>query len=1328
MTQRSPRPPKGNKSKRRREAAAARSGARPADRTSDAAYQKDWAESRSGAHASRGFQFQHAVGALLAAQIASGTLDGVLIPEALDDMTIEATENTNVQIKARGPEQGPFPAGVAARHITDAWLTSERRADPPARQWVVLEGSVDGTEGLGDLGPTLREVLRPGSSLAAALERRVPQHLSQAELERLLDRTSVHCTTWTDLEVRTDGQLGELPHPVDVAGRHLIARSLLIDIASATADNATRDARNRVELDLSSIRGRVASVQELIDVQGLNAALRSGVCSFIDWRAGAEAGDRFYEGESTQPGHIASGLVIERPELLAQVIAGINDNKPVLITGPSGIGKSAVMWTVPRTMRGVTWFRVNRLTTDTDANLLLRLARAYKASVERPVGFLVDAAGTAHVNAWDALRSRAISSDGVLLVGTARREDLPQLGSLAGTATVEVRLDEPSAKAIFEGLQRRGATAAPHWREPYEQANGLTLEFTYLLTRGRRLHDVIGDQISKRIEEQRDDELNLLAVVALAHQWGGTLRVERAAQVLGAQEGSLRRPISRLVHEHLLVESNGELAGLHPVRSTAITDALHAVAPPTLQATFVAVLDAMEDRQLPSFIVTALRHHPALAPAVVDTAERDASTARRLASYLQGLRLSDSEIGIREWIEIIEEEGVKRSTHLTVVMLGLSGTDMGDLTPPTIRAALERMSRAPIGDHRDQLAARIGPERISALLFGASAEHATMLLATLHGWGQELPLPHEPLSTALVDELMAAGLKDLSETMSTFHDYDLEFGQQVLAILGGESRMLDLIREQEPWLLEAVVRASPDGPVGYARILHVDDEIQGSGRDRCVALARTFNRLVPSIVKPDIEARWPGDREIRIGQYAESSSGLLRRYDHNQTTVAWNTARHAIAHALLGVPDALRLGLAAPLIRDLVPWYREVCTRWIRGEPPAARDVALQLDAIRLNDAGYALPPSLGSADVAFGEVNSPTSTSMTDPLSLAITTTTDLFVRLREAANPTALTMYVSDHLVTHTRECLSEPWHLIPNGEEPIASLNQLLETSNDLVEVLYALAADSQYAGVMRRAAARGPSRLALSHAADMARQLRRSSLEIRRDQIRSAISATAPEWGVDIRSDEVDGYLRFAVMLEVPSLMDWLERQEHVQNVVQVLSEDQAMVQFLVLPTRHSKRFDQIGFHFIRNPLPAVSIDGWEHLVPAVHDHCLAELIRDGVRALQVLSAVAELPDEGRTHPEVVAAVELMNQLLSDSVESLTSQHDDLANEAANELVRFAERVQAELEGTWRGATFAAAVAGGFAGEQSDEFMLVSLLGVCSLAWPVDPESVRGLLGW
>ncbi len=104
--------------------------------------------------------------------------------------------------------------------------------------------------------------------------------------------------------------------------------------------------------------------------------------------------------------------------------------------------------------------------------------------------------------------------------------------------------------------------------EALNESNGLTLEYTYLLTQGERLADVLGSQVRRLVSEpDADAEVQLLALATTAHAHGVELPVEMAGTALGLSDGDLRRAVGRLKDEHFVVEASGRLTGLHLMRS-----------------------------------------------------------------------------------------------------------------------------------------------------------------------------------------------------------------------------------------------------------------------------------------------------------------------------------------------------------------------------------------------------------------------------------------------------------------------------------------------------------------------------------------------------------------------------------------------------------------------------------------------------------------------------------------------------------------------------------------------------------------------------------------
>lgn len=1291
----------------------------------DDGYLADWASSRAGATAARGFHYQDAVGAWIAAQVAVGSMDGTLVPEGLDDMTIEAEEAINVQIKSRVLRRGPFRPAEAATHILDAWEANAGRSSRPSHLlWVVLENGVATPESLDDAEHVLRDALLPDSALRAALAVEAAKSSRTVDLDDCLSRTVALGLSWSQLDSATDLHLGAIVN-VPPAGRTLVARSLRVEIADTTDANTTRDALQRRRLDRTDVLRHLHAVSEQIDVAALEEALREGVCAPLDRAAGGATGDEFYEGVSTQPGHVSQGLVVLRRDLLSEVIAGVQEGGRVVITGPSGVGKSALLWTVPEALPGIAWFRVSRLQTPADTNRLLRLARAHGASDERPVGFLVDGLGLGAVTDWAGLRAAAATQAGVVLLATARNEDLMSVGDLADTRTVDVTLDESSAATIFEGLQRRGVAVLPYWREAYEQSAGLTLEFTYLLTQGRRLEDVIGDQVQRRVTEGRADELAVLALVSVADQWSASLRAERIADSLGGDDARLRQAIGSLANEHLLVERDGEISGLHPVRSAAIVDAIHSLPPPSLRMTVSRLLPLIADEQLPRFIAHALREHPELAEVVIEGGQNADHSAPRVAAFLQGLRRADSEQATRRWAEILTELNVPRSIQMPVVLFAIAGLDFGDLPiRDDVRRALDEIARVPAGDLRDELAGRLGTDLMSRLVFDSGLDGATALLATLHGWAEDLGVPAQ--SSMLLKLLDRAPSDAAGDVFAALRRHSVQLMTQVVDRLGGEEWALERLRVENPWLLDLAVHERDEGPVGSARLLHVDDAL-GSPRQRCVDFARTLLRHLPSIVATDVEALLPGGQRMEIAGHNHGMSGLLRRYDHDRTEQAWSQTRASGAQALLGAPDTVRLAAAELIIRELSGIVRESCNRWVRREPRKRQDQELGRSLRRLYSAGEDLPPRISPDDAQESGTTETVGLSMGYALSSAVTQSAQMVARIATEDNFTLLAAFVRDHVIKHLREALDEPWDLIPTGDEVESGLGQLLDDAWAVHDVLGAFALGEAASAPVVSAAQQGSIRFALSRAAESARHLLEQTQEERRLELLAALQPGIPDWPMDVLARTDQGLSEFAVLVDGPPLHEWASHEGAIQTAVE--DAQQQFESFVVVALRDGQRIPGFGLRLIQTWLPFTDFDRWEQQLPPPRQITLAPLVNEASGALQVLSGLADLSEAQRQHAAVIDVADRANQRLEAAIEELAERRgDEFVDNILEFIAGLAERVQSELDGRSQGSTLAAAVSAGVFGTGTDDWEMLVALSVLAIEWEIDPASARRFLGW
>ena len=164
-----------------------------------------WRNTRSGARAGRGFHFQDAVGAWLAAQIADGSISGkTLVPEGLNDMSLEGGRGRHVQVKSRVEHLGAFPVQLACRHILDAWEHHTERGTNAEDLTVVLERGIEGESEDCALDQCLDDSLSNDSSLRGALRAAATSRgLSLDEFNRFLSATSLVNIDWTTLNTET---------------------------------------------------------------------------------------------------------------------------------------------------------------------------------------------------------------------------------------------------------------------------------------------------------------------------------------------------------------------------------------------------------------------------------------------------------------------------------------------------------------------------------------------------------------------------------------------------------------------------------------------------------------------------------------------------------------------------------------------------------------------------------------------------------------------------------------------------------------------------------------------------------------------------------------------------------------------------------------------------------------------------------------------------------------------------------------------------------------------------------------------------------------------
>ena len=1284
-------------------------------------YASEWQGTRAGSRASRGFHFQDVVGAWFASRLASGQLAvDRIVPEGFDDLQLDADEPVQIEVKSRQGRLGAFPVGTATSHIVNAWLRHVDRFGTDRRLIVVLERGLEGWEN-GFEQPTteipLSRVAESVVDLAACLAADVASLGRPPTVAKdMLCGTTLLICSWDDLIADTERHLGTVVD-LPTAGLGVVTRELQIMVANAVDANAEAKFEGRSGLDRTSVIDRVNRIAELIDRQSIERVLSQGICSPVD-KEPLDIGDYYYEGVSTQPGHVSAGLVVPRTDLVWQTIASLDMSQAVLLVGPSGVGKSAVLWTLPFALPGVLWFRVHRMSND-DVQLVVQLLRAYRVSPEAPVGLLVDAVGNGDLEGWSRLRRAVASIPGALLVGTARSEDLPILGDLADCRTVGVSLDEDAASAIHAGLARRGATSVPHWREAFEQARGLTLEFTHLLTQGTRLHDILADQVATRVNEGRALELQILALVTVADRWSVAIPAVALTADLDSGPTELRAALARLVEEHLVVERDGLFAGIHQIRSRNIVDVIHCVPPPTLEATVVSVLGMLHGPPLSRFLYEVLREAPSLEQRVLQALEglvRD--DVERLLACQRGLELVDFYRQAMAWAQIAERHGVPLAHRPFVLQFAITGIEIPDFFAAQIRSAIAEMASLPEqSTTRNALLWAVGTDRIASEL--AEATSADACLRLLGPFGRT-NIDWRPLLAALQpgspfgDFLRICSLSAFGDCVSSARGVSVDLAKAFVDAVGGTAVLLERFRNSDPWLQE-LKTVSKDGElIGVARFLYVSDRDQGDAHEYAVEIGRQLLRTLPDIDRVDVKAVLAGGRSLEVDGFEYGSSGFLRQYDHHPATVGWNQDRMRLAQTLFGASETERLSETAELLGETAGLVRDIGNAFVRSRGRLAKD--LDKRRIALTTRGQWLPPRLGKSPLS-----EEGGAKVSDPLSTMITNICgNMLPRLTSPDGYAALSAFVNQTLLGKDLAAAKEqPWRLIGFESAPPA-LDELSKGLSDIAAVLAELRADARSASKIVSVGRRGTVRGALGRAAELSRQFTHGRIQKRRAGVRTALQSTG--WTVDVcwsDGDPAKGeFSNYAVMVTLDLLTDWPAACEEFIPKLQELSilGESPLLVSVVNDRSVSRLAVRVG------PKVRVlgNLDEFEHLLPEQMDQRLTSPFVAACSALEVYSALSVLRREGGLHSSVSQLLERTLLEYDQATTTIRAVGEDVVVAALTEwLGEIYGQVEKEWNGECAAGAFATSMVEGVLQPESPEAIRQGVALLLSLQWDSDP---------
>jgi len=985
---------------------------------------REWEDTRSGAWAGRGFHYQHLFSTLiLVRQWAGLAPTGYLVPEGLEDCVVELSDrNVWIQIKSR--ESGTFSEGEVERLFAEVGQKANRITGQSATQLAVgLEQPRTAVfeQGLGDLfdgeGNKIVVCQSPESEIV---------HLLSKEL--------------SVAEVIAEG-----------------LRSVLYElVAESAAANAALSFEKRRRISTTEVDRRIGEYLEANDPTAIDEALKSGALKVVDFVTPV-SDPSFYQGVKVKPGHVASGLVLNRPGEMHNIIDDLKNFRHLLITGPSGAGKSALTWLVGNSLnKEFRWYQISDRAGAHHADAITLFVRARRPNRASPIGLIFDEVGPSNSDVWNILVRKLRELPDVYLLGSMRNEDRFLVTNHSDTGFSEVSLNEDIAQSVWQELVNRNQTRWIHWREPFEQSEGLMLEYVHLLTQGKRLAAVIEEQIRQRVEEKRCDELSIVRGTAALCALGGEVEASRLFEQLELPLHRASAALKRLLDEHLVRESHpGVLGGLHYLRSKALDEASHDEIAYLRTESLWRVLLAATNETLPSIIHSILKEIEDRDEGRVIQKLGEILTANDdievWSAILTGLGLGTLERRVALFISLLERHGVQRGHWSAASMFALLDGDMPESILPEVRNAVLAFRTTSKRDLR--------ADCLALLPQGTQSPICNDLQQAIRYLSCFVPIVGGgPIPTTFVPHVANDTEHDIREVaalLSTAYGVAPALARDLASEFGDEETLLGQYHSQTPWMTTPEV--DPGGEHGRtirADWLYIAEEHQPDPQETIVAICDTLLALSPLSDAVASDAVDPSGRPITVGNFRPWSKNIPRQNLAVKNQAVWNVAfrqillARAATESLTGYTHEI-----AQLVRRAEKAFRSFTERWIRGKR-ISKSLAAEMNEIKtkIGRLTFATPEKFSSfmTTVSNGK-------GTEDRLgALLLDVLNNLVPRIRQievAYNAKAAATFAGSRSARAREYARSEIWRT--SSTPPLKELTALAERLNDVALILHEMA---------------------------------------------------------------------------------------------------------------------------------------------------------------------------------------------------------------------------------------------------------------------------------
>ncbi|AHK04647.1 MULTISPECIES: hypothetical protein [Rhizobium/Agrobacterium group] len=1065
----------------------------------------EWKKSRSGAWAHRGFHYQHLIVTLIALRQWAGLApNGFVVPEGFEDCVIEL-EAGHVRVQVKSRREGSFGESEVRDILATMAVKATSGAQINARCVVALEQNRQGVS---------------EKSLEALFEPDLPDVIvcksPETEIIELLS------SKLRVAEIIVEG----------------IASDIYRLVAEAATFNAAASYENRRRLSPTEIEKRINELLAAQDPSAIDDALLSGTLRGVDFTTPLnEPG--FYLGTKVQPGHIAAGLVVPRPSETNGIIKALRARRQVVLSAPSGAGKSALLWLAAGALAGeVRWLQVSSSATVNDVAALMRFVHSRRPSDKNLIGLVFDDLDPSNADLWNVLSQDLRAAPGVYLFASARRENIELLTARSEIGIVDVKLDGQLAETVWTKLRADAKTSWEHWREAFEQSNGLMLEYVHILTQGHRLSEVVTDQIRLREREGREDELSIIRCTSAIFSRNGEIEVARLVGCLGIPATTVGRALRRLMDEHLVRESRpGILGGLHALRSAALLQASHDEAVYLSSVSLWKGLGAASIGTVPQIVRSLFSDLDDAG--VTEALKQIAQTLHQSNDFeywsatLDGLGLASLEEHARTFIAVLEEHGVPKANWSIAAMFSdpkldipkLSGNENWDRFQKSILAFRAAPKRDLRGECLDLLPTGVGIPPCTSL---RDAAKLFASLAPLNGG--------TPIKITMAPEIAGDGepdIKELSTMLAAAYHIDPHLAASLVKSFGGEDALLAAFHRQTPWVTEPAFEAGKHGRTIRSNWFLLAEDFQTEPHKTVCDICDTLIALTPSSEAAASDAVNAEGAPIRVGAYATWSKNMPRENIPAPSRVSWNRAFNQIVTARSSAGTLTSYaGEMADLVARTEKIFRTFSETWIKGKQ--VKDAQVLAEGVndilgRVNDLAYAGPKELSPPGS--------TAESISDTLGALLTGILgNLIGRMNKVTAESgvkATAAFAADLAEQARSHANSAIWRTVPNP--PMDQLRSLARRLADVASILREFGEDSSPVSV--QTAIKVAGRADLGKAVQTTARRSRTAAEQRMTEVLGGLESALRQSGIHVQciTRPFDKYSAFWPAKEVAILV-------------------------------------------------------------------------------------------------------------------------------------------------------------------------------------------------